>query len=83
MAYLDDISGEYATPKGYAACDEHPDEFAAYESSFPYKEKLKLPGQILIKADKNASQSAHCRQGVVFVQSSVYVVFLWSMKVYI
>lgn len=44
--YLSGITGEYATPKGYAACDEHPDDFAAYESSFPYKEKLKLPGQI-------------------------------------
>ena len=44
--YLNDITGEYATPKGYAACDEHPDDFAAYESSFPYKEKLKLPGQL-------------------------------------
>ena len=44
--YLDGITGEYATPKGYAACDEHPDDFAAYESSFPYKEKVKLPGQI-------------------------------------
>ena len=35
--YLADITGEYATPKGYFACDEHPDEFAVYEAGFPYK----------------------------------------------
>jgi len=44
--YLVGITGEYATPKGYAACDEHPNDFAVYEAGFPYKEKLKLPGQI-------------------------------------
>ena len=45
--YLDGITGEYATPKGYFACDENPEEFAAYEATFPYKEKLKLPGQLI------------------------------------
>ena len=44
--YLTDITGEYATPKGYAVCDEHPNDFAVYEVDFPYKEKLQLPGQI-------------------------------------
>ena len=44
--YLDGITGEYSTPQGYFACDEHPDEFAAYEAAFPEKEKLKLPGQL-------------------------------------
>ena len=44
--YLTGITGEYATPKGYAVCDEHPNDFAVYEAGFPYKEKLKLPGQI-------------------------------------
>ena len=44
--YLDGITGEYATPKGYFACDENPEEFAAYEATFPHKEKLKLPGQL-------------------------------------
>ncbi len=41
--YLDGITGEYATPKGYfvdeAACEE-------FDRQFPKKEKLKLPGQI-------------------------------------
>ena len=44
--YLDGITGEYATPRGYFVCDENPEDFAAYEATFPEKEKLKLPGQI-------------------------------------
>ena len=44
--YLDGITGEYSTPKGYFVCDENPDEFERYESEFPTKEKLKLPGQL-------------------------------------
>ena len=44
--YLKEITGEYSTPKGYFACDEKPKEFEAYEATFPYKEKLKLPGQL-------------------------------------
>ena len=44
--YLDGISGEYATPKGYFICDEDPAGFEAYEATFPYKEKLKLEGQL-------------------------------------
>ena len=44
--YLDGITGEYATPKGYFVCDENPEDFAAYEAKFPEKEKLKLPGQL-------------------------------------
>ena len=44
--YLSGITGEYATPQGYFACDEHPEAFAAYEATFPPKEKLKLPGQL-------------------------------------
>ena len=44
--YLDGITGEYSTPKGYFACDENPEEFKRYESEFPIKEKLKLPGQL-------------------------------------
>ena len=44
--YLDGISGEYATPKGYFACEEDPEGFASYEATFPPKEKLKLPGQL-------------------------------------
>ena len=44
--YLDGITGEYSTPKGYFACDENPEKFDRYESEFPTKEKLKLPGQL-------------------------------------
>lgn len=41
--YLDGVSGEYATPVGYFV-----DEVAAeaFDKEFPYKEKLKLPGQL-------------------------------------
>jgi len=41
--YLNDITGEYATPQGYFV-----DEAAAeeYDKTFPHKEKLVLPGQI-------------------------------------
>ncbi|MBQ0041268.1 MAG: N-acetyltransferase [Clostridiales bacterium] len=44
--YLDDVTGEYSTPQGYFACDEDPDGFAAYDATFPEKEKLVLPGQL-------------------------------------
>lgn len=45
--YLNGVTGEYSTPKGYFVCDEYPDDFAAYESTFPKKEKLVLPGQLI------------------------------------
>lgn len=45
--YLDGITGEYSTPKGYFACDDNPEAFEQYESEFPVKEKLKLPGQLI------------------------------------
>jgi len=41
--YLDGITGEYATPAGYFV-DE--DEALEFDKEFPYKEKLKLPGQL-------------------------------------
>ena len=41
--YLNSITGVYQTPQGYYVSDEAVDEF---DKSFPYKEKLKLPGQI-------------------------------------
>ena len=44
--YLSGITGEYSTPKGYFAAMEQPEEFEKYESTFPHKEKLKLPGQL-------------------------------------
>jgi len=39
------VAGE-STPKGYSVCEEQPPEFEEYEAGFPYKEKLKLPGQL-------------------------------------
>ena len=41
--YLDGVTGEYATPQGYFV-DEA--EAEAFDKAFPYKEKLKLPGQL-------------------------------------
>lgn len=41
--YLNGVSGEYATPKGYLVSEEAAEEF---DKAFPYKEKLKLPTQI-------------------------------------
>ena len=41
--YLEGITGEYATPQGYFVDEAEAEE---YDKSFPYKEKLKLPGQI-------------------------------------
>ena len=36
----------YAPPKGYFVANENPEAFEAYESTFPKKEKLHLPGQL-------------------------------------
>lgn len=44
--YLNGISGEYATPEGYFVCEKDSEGFEKYESGFPYKKKLKLPGQL-------------------------------------
>lgn len=44
--YLNNFKGEYSTPESYFAVERNPDAFAAYEATFPYKEKLKLPGQL-------------------------------------
>lgn len=41
--YLDGITGVYQTPKGYYVEDLDVEEF---DKDFPYKEKLKLHGQI-------------------------------------
>lgn len=43
QGYLDDVSGVYQTPQGYYVDDADVEEF---DKEFPYKEKLKLPGQI-------------------------------------
>ena len=44
--YLDGVTGEYAPPEGYFVCEKEPEAFEEYEASFPFKEKLKLPGQL-------------------------------------
>ena len=41
--YLDGVSGVYQTPQGYYVDDADVEEF---DKGFPYREKLKLPGQI-------------------------------------
>ncbi len=43
LGYLDGITGEYATPAGYFVDEAEAEEF---DKEFPYKEKLKLPGQL-------------------------------------
>ena len=43
LGYLDEITGEYATPEGYLVDEREAEEF---DKMFPYKEKKKLPGQI-------------------------------------
>lgn len=44
--YLSGIEGTYHTPKGYYAAFDDPEGFETYESGFPHKEKLVLPGQL-------------------------------------
>jgi hypothetical protein len=41
--YLKGITGVYATPQGYFVDGEDAERF---DQTFPYKEKLKLPGQL-------------------------------------
>jgi len=41
--YLASVTGEYSTPDGYFVDEAKAEEFDKF---FPYKEKLKLPGQI-------------------------------------
>lgn len=41
--YLDDVTGEYSTPECYMVDEAEAEKF---DETFPYKEKLKLPGQI-------------------------------------
>ena len=47
IGYLDGIEGVYHTPEGYFVAEEDPEGFARFEESFPYKEKLVLPGQLI------------------------------------
>lgn len=43
QGYLKGVTGEYATPLGYFVDEAEAEEF---DKAFPYKEKLKLPGQL-------------------------------------
>ena len=45
--YLEGIEGTYHTPKGYYVAIDDPEGFQAFESGFPDKEKLALPGQLV------------------------------------
>ena len=42
--YLNGVTGEYTTPTGYLIDETEAEEF---DKQFPYKEKLKLPGQLV------------------------------------
>lgn len=44
--YLNGVEGVYHTPKGYYVALENPDDFERFDSTFPPKEKLVLPGQL-------------------------------------
>ena len=44
--FLNGIEATYCPTKGYFVADEFPEEFAAYEATFPQKEKKVLPGQL-------------------------------------
>lgn len=41
--YLDGVTGEYSPPQGYLVDEEEAEEF---DKDFPFKEKLRLPGQL-------------------------------------
>ena len=43
LGYLDEITGEYATPEGYLVDEQEAEEF---DKQFLNKEKKKLPGQL-------------------------------------
>jgi len=44
--YIKGIEGTYTPPKGYFVAEDHPEDFAIYEATFPKKEKHLLPGQL-------------------------------------
>ena len=44
--FLKNIKGSYKDPEGYFVAEKYPDIFEEYDSKFPKKEKLKLPGQL-------------------------------------
>lgn len=44
--YLAGRLGEYTPPTPYFVCEQEPEAFAAFEATFPPREKLRLPGQL-------------------------------------
>ena len=44
--YLKGVTGVYGPPEGYFAAQRNPEDFAAYDATFPPKEKKVLPGQL-------------------------------------
>ncbi|MBQ7251483.1 MAG: GNAT family N-acetyltransferase [Kiritimatiellae bacterium] len=44
--FLRGVEGSYRTPRGYFAADDDPAGFAAFEATFPPKEKALGPGQL-------------------------------------
>lgn len=44
--YLNGVSGVYAPPTGYYCAETEKEDFLKFDSLFPKKEKLKLPGQL-------------------------------------
>ena len=44
--YLNGVEGTYHTPRGYFVADEYPEEFEAYEATFPVKTKALQQGQL-------------------------------------
>lgn len=44
--FLDSIRGTYRDSKPYFVAEEHPEDFEAFDATFPVKEKKTLPGQL-------------------------------------
>ena len=44
--FLNGISGTYKDPEGYFVCEKDPETFEQFESTFPEKQKMRLPGQL-------------------------------------
>lgn len=44
--YLDHVRGTFSDPDGYDVAERNPSDFEAYDQTFPYKEKLRHPGQL-------------------------------------
>ena len=45
--YWGDREGTYTPPDGYFVAERQPEAFARYDATFPAREKLRLPGQLV------------------------------------